>query len=118
MSARRASLRLTLILLRLFLLAAIRAFAAEAFALAAAAQQLHDGQVQLAPRQINLHDPRPHRIADADAHARAAPFDDARALVDIPVIVHQIFVADQPIHEVRPELDEQTEVRDARDDAV
>src|SRR4051794_2058488 len=75
-------------------------------AVTTAGEQLDDRQVQLAAWQVNLHDPRLHGIADADAIARAPPLHDARALVDIPVVVHQVLVADEAVDEIRAELHE------------
>src|SRR4051794_33953921 len=59
------------------------------------ANQFADGQVQLAPRRIDAGDDDFGDIADADFLARALAADDARAFVDVPPIVHQVFVADQ-----------------------
>ena len=85
---------------------------------AGAFDDFDDRQIQLAPGEIDLYDTGVDDIADADFGAGALAADDAAALVDIPPVVHEVFVADQAIDEVGLELDEDAEVGDARDDAV
>src|SRR4051794_14640951 len=85
--------------------------------LARAALNFGDGEVELAAGGIDFDDDDFARVADADAFAGALAADDARAGVDVPPVVHEIFIFDQAIDEVFVKLDEDAEVRDAGDNA-
>ena len=74
-------------------------------------------QVKLPARRIDADDADGGGIADADAPAGALAADDAAGFVDVPPVVHQIFVADQSIDEPGGELHEDAEIGDAGDDA-
>src|SRR5205823_1344789 len=56
-------------------------------------------------------------IADADFFSGALAADLAGALIDIPPVIEELFIADQAVDEVFADLHEEAEVGDAGDDA-
>src|SRR4051812_24052544 len=59
--------------------------------------QFADGESQFSPRHIDAHDENFRHITHRDAHARSLTAHDSAARVDVPPIVHQVFVADQSV---------------------
>src|SRR4051812_17010066 len=62
---------------------------------AASRLDLADRQSQLATCEVYLGDDHLCHIADADLHPRPLAAHDAGLVIDIPPIVHQIFVTNQ-----------------------
>ena len=76
-----------------------------------------DHQIQFPSRQIDVGNNHVHHIADGDFFAGALAAHDAAAGIDIPPVIHQVFIADHSVDQPGVELNEDSEIRDSADHA-
>src|SRR5947209_3833252 len=75
-----------------------------------APKNLHHRQIKFPSRTVHPHDANRHRIPHSNACTGSLSAHGSRLFIDVPPVIHQIFIADQPFHQVFANLDENAEV--------
>ncbi len=78
----------------------------------------NEGEVDRAPIQVHGVHADPHTVAEADPPLRRASHQAVQPLLEDVLVIAERAHGDQPLHEERGELHEETELHDAGDEAV